>query len=85
MLVYNGAGMEGWAQQIVDGAAGSDLITIERVKDSRLSKERSTNTNMSTNMSTAMKRKLRVKQIMTTTMTTITIMAVSIRMSGWTR
>ncbi|MEK3876684.1 metal ABC transporter substrate-binding protein [Paenibacillus sp. FSL M7-0420] len=32
VLVYNGAGMEGWAQQIVDGAAGSDLITIEASK-----------------------------------------------------
>lgn len=32
VLVYNGAGMEGWAQQVVDGASGSKLITVEASK-----------------------------------------------------
>ncbi|WNS46920.1 metal ABC transporter substrate-binding protein [Paenibacillus sp. MMS20-IR301] len=33
VLVYNGAGMEGWAQQVVDGAAGSQLLIVEASKD----------------------------------------------------
>ncbi|MEK3757133.1 metal ABC transporter substrate-binding protein [Paenibacillus sp. FSL P4-0338] len=32
VLVYNGAGLEGWAQQVVDGADGGALITIEASK-----------------------------------------------------
>lgn len=32
VLVYNGAGMEGWAQQVVDGASGGKLITVEASK-----------------------------------------------------
>ncbi|QUL56933.1 zinc ABC transporter substrate-binding protein [Paenibacillus tritici] len=32
VLVYNGAGMEGWAQQVIDGASGSSLIAVEASK-----------------------------------------------------
>ncbi|WP_340022599.1 metal ABC transporter substrate-binding protein [Paenibacillus sp. FSL K6-1096] len=32
VLVYNGAGMEGWAQQVIDAAAGSSLLAIEASK-----------------------------------------------------
>ena len=32
VLVYNGAGMEGWAQQVIDSASGSKLITVEASK-----------------------------------------------------
>lgn len=33
VLVYNGAGMEGWAQQVVDGAASGQLVIVEASKD----------------------------------------------------
>lgn len=32
VLVYNGAGMEGWAQQVIDASAGSSLLAVEASK-----------------------------------------------------
>ncbi|OKP80648.1 zinc ABC transporter substrate-binding protein [Paenibacillus helianthi] len=32
MLVYNGAGMEGWAQQVIGSASGTPLIAVEASK-----------------------------------------------------
>lgn len=32
VLVYNGAGMESWAQQVIEGAAGSSLLAVEASK-----------------------------------------------------
>lgn len=32
VLVYNGAGMEGWAQQVIDSAAGTRLVAVEASK-----------------------------------------------------
>lgn len=32
VLVYNGAGMEGWAQQVVDSASGGSLVAVEASK-----------------------------------------------------
>ncbi|WP_342565478.1 zinc ABC transporter substrate-binding protein [Paenibacillus sp. FSL R7-0345] len=32
MLIYNGAGMESWTGQVVDGASGSKLIAVEASK-----------------------------------------------------
>ncbi|WP_019911879.1 metal ABC transporter substrate-binding protein [Paenibacillus sp. HW567] len=32
VLVYNGAGMEGWVQQVLDSAAGSKLVAVEASK-----------------------------------------------------
>lgn len=29
VLVYNGAGMEGWVEQVLDSASGSNLVTVE--------------------------------------------------------
>lgn len=32
VLIYNGAGLEGWADQVLDSASGSKLITVEASK-----------------------------------------------------
>lgn len=32
VLVYNGAGMEGWAQQVIDSAKGTQLVAVEASK-----------------------------------------------------
>jgi zinc transport system substrate-binding protein len=32
VLIYNGAGMEGWAEQVLDSASGSKLVTVEASK-----------------------------------------------------
>ncbi|MHA6529755.1 metal ABC transporter substrate-binding protein [Paenibacillus sp. BAC0078] len=32
VLIYNGAGMEGWAQQVLDSASGSKLVAVEASK-----------------------------------------------------
>jgi zinc transport system substrate-binding protein len=32
VLVYNGAGMEGWVEQVLDSASGSKMVTVEASK-----------------------------------------------------
>ncbi|MNO18892.1 High-affinity zinc uptake system binding-protein ZnuA precursor [compost metagenome] len=32
VLIYNGAGMEGWAQQVIDSASGTQLVAVEASK-----------------------------------------------------
>ncbi|WP_054939989.1 metal ABC transporter substrate-binding protein [Paenibacillus ihuae] len=32
VLIYNGAGMEGWVEQVLDSASGSKLVTVEASK-----------------------------------------------------